>query len=295
MVMATPNRFKHNIIALVYDFDGTLTPGPMQDYTILPALGIKPKDFWNKVSQESLRTHGESILTYMRLLIEACEKKDFKFTPFELKRLAGKVEFCPGVPSYFDRINAYIKKEFKDKVIVRHYIISAGLKEIIEATLIAKNIHRIFASEYYFDEYDRAVFPKVLVNDTIKTQFLFRINKGIENLNEDINEHMPKAERAIPFPNILYIGDGMTDVPCMAVAKEQGGYSLAVYKPHTPKSIKVCKDLLKAARADFIAEADFRAGSKLEKLIKLVLRSIAEGISYRREAFGQRNSYLQKR
>ena len=292
--MARLRKFKHSIVALVYDFDGTLSPGAMQDYTILPALGIKPRDFWRRVEKESIRTRGESTLTYMRLLIEECAKKDYKFSPSELKRLARQVRFFPGVTGHFERINRFVKKAFNGRVQVRHYIISAGLKEIIQATPVAKHIHRIFASEYYFDEQGRASFPKVLVNDTLKTQFLFRINKGIENLNENINEHMPEEDRVIPFQNILYVGDGMTDVPCMAVTKQQGGHSLAVYKARNYRGIQVCKDLLKAKRADFIAEADFRAGSVLEKLVQLVLKTIAENIAESREEFMQRRSYLKK-
>ena len=287
--------FKHNIIALVYDFDGTLSPGAMQDYTLLPALGLKPKDFWRRVEAESIRTRGESTLTYMRLLIDACAKKDYKFSPAELKRLAGQVKFFPGVPRYFQRINQFVKKEFKGRILVRHYVISAGLKEIIEATPIARNFHRIFACEYYFDKYDRASFPKVLVNDTMKTQFLFRINKGIENLNENINQHTSAEDRVIPFQNILYIGDGMTDVPCMAVTKQHGGNSLAVYKARNFKGIQVCKELLKAGRADFIAEADYRKGSELENLVQLTLRNMAESIAYRRESFKEKSSYFRKK
>ena len=287
--------FKHNIIALVYDFDGTLTPGSMQDYTILPALGIKPTDFWKKVEKESILTKGESTLTYMRLLLEACERKDYKFTSSELKRLATKLRFFQGVAGYFGRMNAFIKKEFRGKISARHYIISGGLKDIIEATPIAKNIHRVFACEYYFDKSKRAVFPKVIVNDTLKTQFLFRISKGMENISENINEHMPRKDLAIPFQNILYIGDGMTDVPCMAVTKQLGGHSLAVYRPDDPKGLRVCQSLLGAKRADFIAKADFRSSSELEKIIKIVIRNMATGIAYRREAFMQQSVHLYKK
>ena len=283
-------KFKHNIIAIVYDFDGTLSPESMQDYTVLPALGIRPKDFWKKVGKESVKTKGESTLTYLRLLLEACKEKDYKFTAAELKKLAGKVAFYPGVPTYFDRINSFIKKEFKNEIMIRHYIISGGLKEIIEATPIAKKIHRVFACEYYFDGSKRAVFPKVIVNDTLKTQCLFRISKGIEDLNKNINELMPRKDMAVPFHNILYLGDGMTDVPCMALTKKMGGHCLAVYKPRAADSIKTCKKLLAEGRVDFIAAADFRTGSRLEKLIRLILTNIADGISYRREAFVQRRT-----
>ncbi len=144
--MGNKIQFRHSILAIVYDFDGTLTPKPMQDYTVLPAMGIDPREFWRRADRESVKTHGESILTYMRLLIEESQKRDFKFTSSNLEALARKIQFFPGVSSYFQRINGYIRRQFKNEVTVRHYIISAGLKEIIAATPIAKFFHNIFAS-----------------------------------------------------------------------------------------------------------------------------------------------------
>jgi hypothetical protein len=129
-----------------------------------------------------------------------------------------------------------------------------------------------------------ATFPKLLVTDTMKTQFLFRINKGRENIGESINEHMPESERPIPFQNMIYVGDGMTDVPSMALTKKAGGHTVAVYHPNG-KGRGVCVELLHAGRADFIAAADYRAGSRLTARVQLLLDAIIAGISYRREAF----------
>jgi len=287
-------NYKHNTIALVYDFDGTLTPQPMQEYTVLPEIGIKGKSFWTKVKKESERTKGEEILTYMRLMIEMSHREKFPVTPKSLKKLAKNIKFYPGVETYFKRISDYIHKKYNGNIKVRHYIISAGLREIIEGTIIAKNFHKIFASEYYFDEYQHAVFPNVIVNDTLKTQFLFRINKGVEDLNQSINKHTPYINRAIPFQNILYLGDGLTDVPCMTVTRQQGGYAIAVYKTRSQRGKKICKELLLAQRADFIAQADFRKNSELEKLIKLAVHNMAAGIEYGKESFSQWNKYRGK-
>lgn len=288
-------RFKHNIIAIAYDFDGTLTPQPMQEYTVLPKIGIKGKKFWDEVKKESIKTGGEEIVTYMRLMIEMSQNKKEPVTPKILKNLAKNIRFYPGIETYFNRINNYAKREFGKEIKIRHYIISSGLKEIICGTSIAKHFYRIFASEYYFDEYGKAVFPNVIVNDTLKTQFIFRINKGVESLNESINMHMPDLERAIPFQNILYIGDGLTDVPCMTVTRKNGGYAIAVYRSHSKYSKSTCKTLLRSGRVDFITTADFRRNSELVRLIKLLLHNMAEGVRYGKESFRQSRIYFSKK
>jgi len=288
------DKFIHNVIAIVYDFDGTLTPQPMQEYTILPEIGIKKgNQFWKEVEKEAFATGGEEIVTYMRLMIEKSHQKHYKVTPTVLRSLAKNINYYPGVKTFFKRMSNYVKTQFDDiNVELRHYIISAGLKEIILGTSISKNFYKIFASEYYYDEYNKAVFPKVIVNDTLKTQFIFRINKGKESLHENINLHMPPKLRPIPFQNILYIGDGLTDVPCMTVIKKNGGYAIAVFKRGDSKGLKTCKELLRAQRVDFIAEADYRNNKELYRLVKLLLDNIVEGIRYHKELFNQSNKYL---
>ena len=287
------DRFRHNVIALVYDFDGTLTPQPMQEYTVLPKIGIKKgRQFWNAVRQEAVKTGGEEIVTYMRLMIELSKQRHYPVTPNVLKSLAANIDYYPGVREFFKRISDYVNTQFDIEVELRHYVISAGLKEIISGASIAKSFYRIFASEYHYNEYKEAVFPKVIVNDTLKTQFIFRINKGKEALHENINVHMPTSLRPIPFQNMLYIGDGLTDVPCMTVIRENGGYAIAVYKPGDSKGLKICKDLLRAERVDFIAEADYRSKKELDRLVKLLLNNIVEGIRYHKESFNQSRKYL---
>jgi len=285
--------FVHNVIAVVYDFDGTLTPQPMQEYTVLPEIGIKNgEEFWDAVRKESVETGGEEIVTYMRLMLEMSQRKHYPVTPKALKALAKNIDYYPGVQQFFRRISDYVNTQFGGDAELRHYIISAGLKEIISGTSIAKYFYRIFASEYYYDEYNKAVFPKVIVNDTLKTQFIFRINKGKESLHENINEYMPMQLRPIPFQNILYIGDGLTDVPCMTVIRKNGGYAIAVYKPGDSKGLKTCKELLTAKRVNFIAEADYRNKGELDRLVKLLLNNIIEGIRYSKESFNQSIKYL---
>lgn len=285
-------EFKHNVIAIVYDFDGTLTPQPMQEYTVLPEIGIKDgKKFWEQVNKEAARTNGEAIVTYMRLMLEESKSRRFPLTSAMLGELAKNINYFPGVQNYFKRINDYIKKQFGSGIEVRHYVISAGLREIISGTSIAKYFYKVFASDYYYNEYGAATFPNVVVNDTVKTQFIFRINKGKENLNENINLHMPMHLRPIPFQNILYIGDGLTDVPCMTVIRKNGGSAIAVYKPYSSGGKQICKELLKAERVDFIAQANYKSGTELDRLIKLLLGIMVEGIRYGKESFKQTRKY----
>ncbi len=192
-----------------------------------------------------------------------------------------ELNFYEGVENFFTRINNFVAKESKNQVKVKHYIISSGLKEILNKTKIKKFFHNIFASEYHYDHYGAPEYPKLVVTDTVKTQFLFRINKGKEKLSENINEFMAKSDRPIPFSNIIYIGDGMTDVPCMTVTTKNGGYAVAVFNPRKRnKGVKICKILFKNARVEYIAEADYRKGKELDRYLKIILKSIIQGILF---------------
>ena len=282
---AVSKSFFQNTIALVYDFDGTLSPQPMQEYTVLPKIGIAPADFWAMVNREARETESDPMLVYMRHIIEALELHRVDVKREDFAAMARQIDYFPGVTTWFGRINAYVRRRSKGKVKIQHYLISAGQREILDGVSIRKHFKRIYASEYHFNHHGVATFPKLLVTDTLKTQFLFRINKGLESVNESINEHMPEAERPIPFQNIIYVGDGMTDVPSMALTKKSGGYTVAVYNRKREHQRATCVKLLAAGRADYIAEADYRRQSKLSRRIELLLDAIIAGIAYRREAY----------
>ncbi len=282
------NRFTQNIIAIVYDFDGTLTPQPMQEYTVLPKIGMSARRFWQEVDEEVVRESADPMLTYMRLMVERIEQARQHLSPQDLCALAPRIDYFPGVDEWFGRINDYIGEHSQGSVKVEHFIISAGLREILEGTRIRDHFSRIYASEYFFDHHGVATFPKVVINDTNKTQYLFRINKGREEISETINEYMPEAERRIPFANMLYIGDGLTDVPCMTVTKKNGGFAIAVHKPRNNKTIGVCRKLLRADRVDYYAPADYRPGSLLDRRVRLILDLIIARIHLARETFACR-------
>jgi phosphoserine phosphatase len=269
---------KRNTIAIVYDFDGTLSPQPMQEYTVFPQLQLRPEKFWAEVKRKNAEIRGEEIITYMMLMLERANEVEAKISRTDLGRMASAIEFFPGVEDYFKRINEFVATESGGKIKLRHYILSSGLKEIINKTKIKNEFYNIFASEYYYDQYGAPKYPKLVVTDTVKTQFLFRINKGKEKLTESINEFMPDKERPIPFSNIIYVGDGMTDVPCMTVTTKNGGSAIAVYKPHSRTGLAVCKKLFKNARVDYIAPANYSKGSKLNKFLQTILKAIIQGI-----------------
>ena len=285
------NRFTRNIIAMVYDFDGTLSPQPMQEYTVLPKLGVKPAAFWREVKEEATQTSAESMLVYMRLLLEKAERAKVHIGREDFRNMAEAIDYFPGVPEWFARIDRYVAKQSSNRIKLQHYIISAGIQEILEGTRIRKHFKRIYASQYHYDHHGVARFPKLLLTDTSKTQFLFRINKGKEDLNDSINEHMPEAQRPVPFSNMIYLGDGLTDVPSMTVTRNNGGHTIAVYKKGSRSGLNVCKKLLDAQRVHFIAPADYTKDSALDKRVKLLLGAVMSNIEYQKELFEIRRAH----
>lgn len=269
-------------IALVYDFDGTLTPKAMQDYTLLPELGIPADEFWAEVQAEVKATGSENMLVYMRLLLEKAHERNITIRKSDYRRLASNIRYYAGVEKWFDNINQYVKQHSR-KIKIKHYLISAGMVEILEGVSIRKHFTRMYASAYHFNKKGVADFPKLVITDTTKTQYLFRINKGKEDLSQSINEHMPEKERPIPFEHIIYIGDGMTDVPSMALTKKSGGHAIAVYNKDEKHQLQVCKSLLTSGRADFIAAADYRKSQELFRRTTLLLDHIIADIYYKRE------------
>ncbi len=273
---------KQNTIALVYDFDGTLIPKTMQEYTIIPRLKLNSNEFWSQIIKEANDTEGEIMMIYMRQLITRAESMNIKITKEEFKLMASKIKYFKGVETWFDNINKYIKSKHQ-RIKVAHYVISAGHHEILESTSIRNKLANVFGSQYYFDNKGRATFPKNVVTDTAKTQFLFRINKGKEKVSDSINSHMPEHERPIPFENMIYIGDGLTDVPSMALIKKQNGHAVSVYPKNSKEQKKVSADLLSAKRVDFIAEANYTKSSILYKRICLLVDMISARIKYTNE------------
>lgn len=269
-----------NTIALIYDFDGTLSPRNMQEYAFLPKIGLDASKFWQEVASLSKEREAEPLITYMHLMYKKAKEKNVHIMRDDLVSQGKDVEFCPGVDKWFDLIDAYVKAQSNENVNVRHYLISSGLKEIIEGTRIYDRFHNVFASEYYFESYELP-YPKRVITDTSKTQYLFRINKGVEDVNVSINSHMSEQDRPIPFSQMIYFGDGETDVPSMAVTRQNHGFAIAVYPQQ--KSSNICKELFNVGRVDFYAEADYTKGSDLHKRTCLLIDKILSDIKVREE------------
>ena len=269
------------IVALIYDFDKTLCTKDMQEYGFIPALGMSPAQFWQEVDALTDEQAMDNILSYMYKMIEKAAERKIPVTRETFRAQGADVEYFPGVPTWFERISAYGERI---GVQVEHYIVSSGVKEIIEGTQIARHFKEIYACEFMYDADGQIKWPKFAVNYTAKTQFLFRINKGVLAIDSksaaQLNRYTPEQERRVPFRNMIYIGDGLTDVPCMKLVKTHGGQSIAVYDArheHTAAS------LLEAERVNFIAPADYGEGSGIERLVKAILRKVqaeAELLSY---------------
>ena len=265
-------------LALVYDFDGTLAPGNIQEHSLLPRyLELNPPEFWRSVHEEKRAHDADEILVYLRLLLERAKQLGRPITKELLRQHGESTPIFEGVDTWFDRINAHARERGLE---LRHYVISSGNEEMIAGSSIAKHFEQVFASKYLYDAEGKAVWPAVAINYTTKTQFLFRINKGVRNTwdNDAVNRWQPMEERAIPFSRMIYIGDGDTDIPSMKMVRHQGGYSLAVFDPKkwNDKGMqKKVYNLIAEDRAHFVVPADYAEGSQLDITIKGVLGRIA--------------------
>ena len=261
---------KEIIIALVYDFDKTLCTKDMQEYTFLPNLGINPKEFWQSVDELALENKMDKILACLYMMIKKSEELGKTIKREDFYNCGKEIEFFKGVENWFSRINEYGESK---NVKIEHYIISSGQKEIIEGTTISKYFKEIFASEFLYKE-NKAIWPAMAVNYTTKTQFLSRINKGVLDISDDItlNKKMLAEDRRISTQNMIYIGDGYTDIPSMRMTHENGGYSIAVYQNNNKDT---AISLLKDKRVDFAVLADYQENSELDSLIKDIIDKMA--------------------
>lgn len=264
---------KRPIVALIYDFDGTLSPGNMQEYGFFPAIDKSPDEFWKESDDIAKKQDASNILSYMKLMLRAAKENNLKLTREDFRRYGSEVELFDGVLEWFQLVNEYGKSK---GVIVEHYIISSGLVEMIEGTVIADEFKRIFGCSFIYDEKGEAVWPAVAVDYTAKTQFLFKINKGIFSVrdNKKVNESQLDEKKRIPFPHMIYLGDGETDVPCMKIVKMFGGYSIGVYDPNSEDKKKVAKKLLRQDRVNFITPSIYTKESKTYKIVCSIIDKI---------------------
>lgn len=258
-------------VALMYDFDKTLCARDMQEYSFIPKMNITPIEFWSETSKLYENNEIEKILSYMYMMMKYAKKNNTKLTKEYLLECGKDINLFNGVDTWFKRINEFGRSIGLE---IEHYIISSGLKEIIEGSPIASYFKEIYSCEFHYNEEGNADFPAYVVNYTMKTQFLFRISKGAFDINDDVslNDIVPLENRRVKMQNMIYFGDGLTDIPCMRLVKENGGVSIAVYQENKDKT---AKKLLKDKRCNFIVEADYSENTTLDRIVKKVLTKMA--------------------
>ena len=257
------------VLAICYDFDKTLSPDDMQAQGYIQEVGYDVKDFWTESNQLAENNDMDQNLAYMYKMVEKSRGK-LVFNRRTLEEYGSRVSLFPGVEEWFERIKQY---GLEHGVIVEHYIISCGLKEMIDGTSVAKNgaFEKIYASSFYYDDYGVALWPAQVINYTNKTQFLFRISKGVLNINDQgVNDSFGTDEIRVPFRNMVYIGDSDTDVPCMKLINSYGGHSVGVYNAETKDKTKVYK-MMREGRIKYYMPADYRDGTELDGLIKAII------------------------
>ena len=259
------------VVAICYDFDKTLSPDDMQAQGFIQKVGYNVQEFWEESNRLAKGNGMDSNLAWMYLMITKAVGKT-PMTKESLREYGSKVRLFPGVKHWFRRI-----KEFglKHNVIVEHYIISSGLREMIEGTPVGDEFTRIYASSFYFDENNIARWPAQAINYTGKTQFLFRIEKGVLDVNDPgVNDSFPPERIRVPFRNMIYIGDSDTDIPCMKLVNTNGGHSIGVYDATTQDKTKVWK-MMREKRIRYFAPADYNNGSDLDALVKDIIKRTA--------------------
>ena len=262
---------KENItVALIYDFDGTLAPGNMQEYDFIPAVGKSNMEFWQEANTLAEEQDADQVLTYMARMLQAAQSKGLSLRREAFRESGRNVRFYAGVVEWFKRINEYGAER---GINILHYVNSSGLKEIIEGTAIAHEFKNIYACSFLYNVDGIAYWPAVAVNYTNKTQFIFKINKGVESVfdTKDVNRFMEESKRPVPFSRMIYVGDGTTDIPCMRLVKNFGGHSIAVYNPKDESKRDEMATLILYNRVNHVCPADYSEGSEIDVAVKAVI------------------------
>ena len=266
-------RQKKPIIALIYDYDGTLSPGNMQEFGFIQAVGSTPEEFWKMSDSIAIGQDASNVLAYMKLMFDEAKRHGIKLRREDFLRFGRDIQLFDGVREWFRLINEYGKAH---GVVIEHYINSSGLKEIIEGSPIADEFKHVFAGTFLYDANGEAEWPGIAVDYTAKTQFLFKISKGIFSSrdNKQVNESMAEDKKRIPFTHMIYFGDGDTDVPCMKIVGMFGGHSIAVYDPQNERKKATAAKLKRQGRVAFAVPAVYTQDAPAYQVVTAIIDKI---------------------
>ena len=260
-------------VALIYDFDGTLSTTNMQDYSLIPEFGMDTEEFWYEANKWGRDHFADQITGSMYYFVKKAEELGIPLTRELLAKAGQNIKYYPGVEGWFERINEYGKQL---GLVIEHYIISSGYEEILYGCKIKHHFKNIFGCSFAFNEEGKPVWPARVVNYSTKTQYLSKINKGLGKLEDRaVNEFMPDDKRPIPFTRMIYFGDGSTDIPSMKLTKVRNGNAIAVYNPNGTNKATALK-LLKDGRVNFALPADYREDKQIDKVVKTILDKLAK-------------------
>lgn len=264
---------KTPIVALIYDFDGTLSPGNMQEFGFIQAVGKTPEEFWRLSDGIAIDNDASNVLSYMKLMFDEARKKGIKLRREDFIGFGKHIELFDGVREWFGMVNDYGARH---GVRVEHYINSSGLKEIIEGSPVADEFKHIFAGSFIYNAEGEAEWPGIAVDYTAKTQFIFKISKGIFSSRDSkqVNASIAEDKKRIPFPHMIYFGDGETDVPCMKIVGMFGGHSVAVYNPANEKKKASADKLKRQGRVQFTAPAVYTRDSQAYRVVCAIIDKI---------------------
>ena len=264
---------KKPIVALIYDYDGTLSPGNMQEFGFIQAVGKTTEEFWRMSDSIAIGQDASNVLAYMKLMFDEARRNGIKLRREDFQRFGQNIDLFEGVREWFRLVNRYGDEH---GVKIEHYINSSGLKEIIEGSPIAKEFKHVFAGTFLYDENGEAEWPGISVDYTTKTQFLFKISKGIFSArdNKQVNESMAEDKKRIPFTHMIYFGDGDTDVPCMKIVGMFGGHSIAVYDPKNERKKATAAKLKRQGRVAFAVPAVYTPDAPAFRVVTAIIDKI---------------------
>ena len=264
---------KKPIVALIYDYDGTLSPGNMQEFGFIQAVGKTAEEFWRMSDSIAIGQDASNVLAYMKLMFDEAKRNGIKLRREDFQRFGRNIQLFDGVREWFKLVNTYGELH---GVKIEHYINSSGLKEIIEGSPIAHEFKHVFAGTFLYDANGEAEWPGISVDYTTKTQFLFKISKGIFSSrdNKQVNESIADDKKRIPFTHMIYFGDGDTDVPCMKIVNMFGGYAVAVFDPNNARKRASSQKLLRQGRVKFITPAVYTKDSRTFRIVSTIIDRI---------------------